>query len=218
MENIKTKICTKCKLKKFVDEFHKKKSFKDGLNYWCKKCSSKYKKDWNISNPEKRKNQTKRYRENNSEKLKEANKKYYQINKEETIKRTKKWRKDNLEKARRLQKNWINKRLKNDPIFRLNHNIKSSIYKSLNGNKNDQPWEKLVGYDCQELRQHLESQFKDGMTWENYGKWQIDHRIPISLFNITSVKSKGFKKCWALENLQPLWGKENILKRNKLFY
>ena len=63
-------------------------------------------------------------------------------------------------------------------------------------------------------------QFKPGMTWDNYGKngWVLDHRIPVSLFNINGIKSKGFKKCWALENLQPLWEKENISKGDKLFF
>ena len=56
------------------------------------------------------------------------------------------------------------------------------------------------------------------MTWQNYGKWHIDHVIPKSLFNINGAKSKGFKKCWALENLQPLWADENLKKNNKLFY
>jgi len=59
----------------------------------------------------------------------------------------------------------------------------------------------------------------NGMTWEKYlkGEIHIDHIIPISLFNIISIKSKGFKKCWSLENLQPLWAKDNLKKKNKLF-
>lgn len=97
-------------------------------------------------------------------------------------------------------------------------NISGAIYRSLKGNKNGCHWESIVGYDCQELKTHLESQFKDGMTWENYGKWHLDHIAPISIFNITSTKCKGFKKCWELSNLQPLWAKENISKSNKIFY
>ena len=57
-------------------------------------------------------------------------------------------------------------------------------------------------------------------TWNDYlnGELHIDHIIPISLFNITGVKSKGFKKCWALENLRLLPKGENLRKGNKLFY
>jgi 5-methylcytosine-specific restriction endonuclease McrA len=66
----------------------------------------------------------------------------------------------------------------------------------------------------------LELQFKGGMNWNNYGRggWVLDHKIPKSLFNIKGIKSKGFKKCWALENLQPMWEKDNRSKSDTLFY
>ena len=113
---------------------------------------------------------------------------------------------------------WFRKRRKNDPIFKLNRNISSAIWRSLKNGKGNKHWESLVGYDIKQLKEHLERQFKDGMIWENYGKWHVDHRIPISLFNIISTKSKGFKKAWTLENLQPLWAEKNKKKHNKLFY
>jgi len=53
------------------------------------------------------------------------------------------------------------------------------------------------------------------MTWANYGEWHIDHKRPISSFNIVSVDCKEFGECWALENLQPLWADENLRKSNK---
>ena len=90
--------------------------------------------------------------------------------------------------------------------------------KSLKRQKNGYHWERLVNYTRNDLIYHIEKQFKDGMTWENYGKWHIDHRIPISIFNINGIKSKGFKEAWKLENLQPMWEKENLEKHNKLFY
>ncbi|TSA54091.1 MAG: hypothetical protein D4R45_04465, partial [Planctomycetaceae bacterium] len=70
-----------------------------------------------------------------------------------------------------------------------------------------------------ELKIHLEKQFTKGMTWEKYmnGEIHIDHIIPKSIFNITGLNSKGFKKAWALENLRPMWAKDNMKKYNKLF-
>ena len=64
---------------------------------------------------------------------------------------------------------------------------------------------------------HLEKQFKEGMTWNNYGYygWHIDHIRPVSSFNFNSYDDPEFKECWALSNLQPLWGKENISKKDK---
>ena len=56
------------------------------------------------------------------------------------------------------------------------------------------------------------------MTWENYGKWHVDHIKPISVHNIVEIGDEEFMKCWSLENLQPMWGKENIIKGSKIIY
>lgn len=79
-------------------------------------------------------------------------------------------------------------------------------------------WQQLVGYKLDEIRKHLENQFVDSMSWDNYGKygWHIDHIRPISSFNFISPQDNDFKKCWALENLQPLWAKDNHSKYNKI--
>ena len=126
-------------------------------------------------------------------------------------------------KYRNINKDKINskkrERRKTDPSYRLNTNISCIIRKSIIDNKNGRHWEDLVGYTISDLKTHLEKQFKDNMSWDNYGKsgWEVDHKIPVSLFNIKGVKSKGFKKCWSLENLQPLWASENASKCNRLF-
>ncbi len=79
--------------------------------------------------------------------------------------------------------------------------------------KNTEP---ILGYSYESLISHLESQFKEGMTWENYGKWHVDHKIPVSFFQFNSTDDVEFKMCWRLENLQPLWAKENQSKGNRL--
>lgn len=73
----------------------------------------------------------------------------------------------------------------------------------------------LLGYSTKELLEHLESKFLDGMTWDNYGKWHVDHIRPDSSFQYKSTYDKDFKECWALSNLQPLWAKDNLKKGNK---
>ena len=89
------------------------------------------------------------------------------------------------------------------------------IRRSLGTDKNGAKWEEVVGYSLDELKSHLEKQFQPGMTWDNYGKWHIDHIKPISSFNINGINSDDFKKCWSLNNLQPLWAKDNLQKGNK---
>ena len=68
-----------------------------------------------------------------------------------------------------------------------------------------------LGYNNLKLKQRLECQFKDGMSWDNYGKWHIDHKKPISKFN----KCTDLKIINSLSNLQPLWAKDNLSKGNK---
>ena len=204
---MKTKICSKCKIPKLVNEFSKNRSRKDGLAYRCKKCENERRVKYDLK--EYQKEYQKKYRQRN----KKQRKLYCERNKDKISKQVNEYQKQNRNKMNKYQR----ERFKSDPVYRLNRSMSRDVSKSLKGDKNGHSWNKLVGYDTQELKRHLEKQFRDGMTWENYGKWHIDHRIPVSLFNIQGIKSKGFKRCWALENLQPLWAKDNHSKSNKLF-
>lgn len=99
---------------------------------------------------------------------------------------------------------------------RLSDSIKTGIYLGLKSKKNGRHWETLVGYIAEDLMVHLESLFLVGMTWQNYGKWHVDHIIPRLAFHYTTVDDLDFKRCWALDNLQPLWGSDNIRKSAKI--
>jgi len=74
----------------------------------------------------------------------------------------------------------------------------------------------LVGFTIKELKKHLEKQFAEGMSWKNYGDWEIDHIIPLSAHNFSDVNHIDFKRAWSLDNLQPMWKIENLQKSNKL--
>ena len=74
----------------------------------------------------------------------------------------------------------------------------------------------IVGYSVEELKLHIESKFENGMSWSNIGEWHIDHIIPESKFNYSDFKDKAFIECWSLDNLQPLWAKENLRKSDKI--
>lgn len=76
-------------------------------------------------------------------------------------------------------------------------------------------WVERFGYEPIKFKEHIESLFKPGMSWENYGEWELDHIRPTLLFRFESVNDQEFKKCFALENLQPLWKRENLLKGKK---
>jgi len=100
---------------------------------------------------------------------------------------------------------------------RINESMSSMIYVALKEKKNGHRWEDLVGYTCEDLMSHLESQFKDGMSWGNKGDWHIDHIIPRSQFHFGSYNDSEFKECWSLENLQPLWSEDNLKKYTKTY-
>lgn len=65
------------------------------------------------------------------------------------------------------------------------------------------------------LNQNVEKKFDENMSWNNYGKWHIDHIIPISWWEYNSKNDREFKQCWGLANLQPLWAKDNFIKGNR---
>jgi hypothetical protein len=160
----------------------------------------------------------KKYREKNKERLYNNHKEWYEENKDKWNEYIKEYREKNKDKIREIKRNYERTRKANDPIYKLINNFRTAIYQVLKENqiqKNGHYFETLK-YSPENLIEHLESKFKDNMTWDNYGEWHVDHIKPISSFQITEIGDKEFMSCWSLENLQPLWGKENIRKSNKL--
>jgi hypothetical protein len=71
----------------------------------------------------------------------------------------------------------------------------------------------LAGCSLEDLMKHLESKFTEGMTWENYGRWHIDHIRPCASFSLEDPEEQ--KKCFHWTNLQPLWAIDNLRKSDK---
>lgn len=71
-----------------------------------------------------------------------------------------------------------------------------------------------LGCTIEELKAHLESLFKPGMTWDNWGHtgdvWHLDHIIPLASFDLTDPEQ--VKLACHYTNLQPLWATENLQK------
>jgi hypothetical protein len=163
----------------------------------------------------------------------ESDKRYYVKNREKRLKYFSEWQKENYEhrkkymdeyreknidRIRIVKRTYEKTRKHTDPIYKLISNFRTAMYQVLkesNVEKNGHYFE-ILGYTPEELINHLEKQFKDGMTWDNYGDFHIDHIIPISSFNIQEIGDEEFMKCWSLSNLQPMGGEENIRKSNKV--
>ena len=121
----------------------------------------------------------------------------------------------NKERINQRMNKYFKQRRKTDIKFRLNCNISSRISDALNREKAGRKWQTLVGYTLEDLINHLEKQFDNKMSWNNYGSWEIDHIKPQSLFHYIYPEDPEFKKCWALSNLQPMEKIANRRKGNK---
>ncbi|MFX0194532.1 MAG: hypothetical protein ACFFCW_00295 [Candidatus Hodarchaeota archaeon] len=210
---MKIKICSKCNLTKPYSDFQLNRSGKDGLQSYCKICRSEYDKKWRQENRASKARSAKKWRNNN----KEAIKKYNESRRHLTAEYARKYRNDNLESKRKYHREYQRKRKLEDSMFRLSTNMSHRMCESLRtGAKGNAKWTNLVDFSLDELRNHLEKQFQEGMSWKNYGKWHVDHIIPISAFNYRKPTHIDFKKCWSLSNLRPLWANENYQKNNKL--
>jgi hypothetical protein len=178
------KKCMKCGIIKSKFEFHKNKTKKEGLNIWCKSCVKEYDKNNYLTNIEEKKR---------------VRKEYYLKNRKERIKYQYKIKKE---------------RLKLDPIFKLIENFRHRVYVIVKNSYKLNNSIELLGCTGNELKNHLESKFTEGMNWENQGKWHIDHIIPCSSFDMAKLEEQ--KKCFHYTNLQPLWAIDNIKKSNNI--
>jgi hypothetical protein len=228
------KICSKCLIERDVCEFHKHKKTIDGYFSQCKVCRKiKSKNNYfknkengklvitiktccsccvekNISYFHKQCGSKDGYRSMCKECRAIKFKDNYQNSSEfsrEHKKRTKNYRLNNREKVNQYFKDrYIDK-----PHEYAWRGMLSSVIRRFGGKKELSTYETL-GYSAEQLKKHLENLFTEGMSWENWGEWHIDHKIPISCFN----KNEDPKVVNSLDNLQPLWAVENIKKSNKI--
>lgn len=122
--------------------------------------------------------------------------------------------KEKIAQKRRIK---FHERLSNDVNFHLIWLLRSRVMIAIKKQLADKAYKtiELLGCLIQTAREHIENQFNNEMTWENHGKlWEIDHRIPISSFDLTKPENQ--KKAFHWTNLQPLIKQENRSKGSKL--
>jgi len=160
----------------------------------------------------------KRYYKNNKEVISEWYKEWAKENETERKTYSQQWNKDNREHVNKYKRDYERKRRAEDPKYRLGVRTRTAVWQLLkerNINKTNKTFA-LLGYTIEELMNHLEALFTEGMTWDNYGEWHVDHKIPMASFNFKTTEDREFKLCWCLNNLQPLWGPDNLSKGTKL--
>jgi HNH endonuclease len=207
---METKVCNKCNENKNVCEFGNSKTSDDGFLYCCKKCNNERSKQYREKNPEKSKESSKNYRIKNVEERRKKSVQYYIDNKDKILKSSKLLR-ESYKPKRAIRRK---ERRKTDVIYGLVNDVRYRIWfylKSHNITKKNKTFE-IVGCSPKFLKEHLETQFTDGMTWDNRSEWHIDHIIPLSS---AKTEDELYKLCH-YENLQPLWAEDNLKKSNKL--
>jgi hypothetical protein len=152
------------------------------------------------------------------ERLKKNHKKWSEQNKEHRKQYLKEYREKNIDKIRKTKRDYERNRKASDPLYKLISNFRTAIYTVLKESNVDKygHYFDILQYTPEELINHLEKQFTDDMTWDNYGIWHVDHKLPITSFDIQEMGDDEFMRCWCLDNLQPMWGEENIRKSNKV--
>lgn len=222
---MQTKLCPTCKVKKTIDQYNKDKTRKDNLQRECKECCHNH--------------HNKHYHTKKSPRLNEnlkVNHKvcsgckqellFDQFNKLklgrfgiDSICKTcrkikeKEWRNNNKEKINQYRKD---KKL-SDPQFKLKNILRLRLLDALKRHNTTKKHSaiKLLGCSIEHCKQHLQSQFKPEMNWNNHGTvWEIDHIIPCDSFDLTDIEQQN--KCFHYTNLQPLTVSENRSKKNKI--
>tara|TARA_Y100000310_G_scaffold267837_1_gene280082 strand:- start:55 stop:705 length:651 start_codon:yes stop_codon:yes gene_type:complete len=209
------KTCKTCKIEKPVNMFYKNKNTPDGYQYSCSSCHREYRKKYNIVHCDKNREYNKQYYKKHRERILEHKKQY-------RLQPCTKKRIEEYERSPARRKQIAvrqRERYKTDVEYKLRRRISASVYDMLVGRKKYKSILQCLPYTMLQLKEHLESQFDEHMTWENYGTyWHMDHIYPQSKLPYDSVDHDNFKRAWALNNLQPLEAAANIRKGNKIIY
>jgi len=212
------KRCCKCKELKHVVNFGVLKKSPDGLRYDCKTCRTQY-------------------RENNKESINQKHKEWYAKNKVEHLEKSKAYRNQHIDEINLQRKEYRNRpeikelikkrnteylpirkikikeRRVNDINFKLKEILRSKIHKMIKGQPTS--YQNIIGCDIDFLKRWIEFRFDNNMNWNNLGSyWQIDHILPINIFDLTYENSKNI--CFHWTNLQPLVSFENRSKSDTL--
>lgn len=232
----RNRICPKCRISYLVcsENFHKDSQKPDGFSYRCKFCLRKDNKDyqdkhkhiWKQQRLDKRNaslndvEYQQKKKEESLKKIRATKKRYADKNRQALNKKSKERYAKGLVKItpeqRKKYKDKEYNKIKLDPYLKLKHYSRVRINDLIKKNRLSFKHENCILFTKNEFLTHIEYLFLDGMNWNNYGTygWHIDHKIPLCHFNLNNPEE--FKSAWSLQNLQPLWAKDNLRKATKL--
>ena len=189
---METKTCRKCGKVKEYQYFQQRPDSKDGYRSECRDCNAKYIKKW---------------KKDNRDYWLNLNREYNATNKEKRVI----YRAENKEKDAEYQRY----KRRTSINYRLRKNLHIRVWGAFKGVSKSASTLELIGCTVDELREHIEKQFDENMTWDNYGHsgWVIDHIRPCASFDLTDPEQQ--RQCFHYSNLQPLWAHDNSVKSDK---
>jgi hypothetical protein len=203
------KKCSKCKESKEFQYFFRDKQKADRLTSCCKSCIL-LEDRINRQDPDFLEKKREMSRKSNRNKRLDP-----EFRAKENEYRLNRYKNDPEYRHKTIQQSckFLKKVRNTNPKQRMIINCRRRFNLFLNG-KNKKSFSQNIGCTLEELILHIQSKFQIGMSWDNYGKWHIDHVYPLSV-----AYDKGedmFKKACNYKNLQPLWALDNIRKGNKV--
>lgn len=169
-------------------------------DYWRHVEQNRIKsREWRIKNQEKARENDRKYRETKkNDPEHKARIREYQI-------RTR-------DQTRVRMRKYIRHRLKIDIQFRIRHLLRKRLAEAVKRNNKAGSAVRELGCTIAEFKAYIETKFKSGMTWENWGRhgWHLDHIKPLAAFDLTNHEQ--FIKACHYTNYQPLWSADNIRK------
>lgn len=205
-----TKTCSNCHACKPVALFRKKHN-------QCKVCMAAKRREYYQGYKDKVEFKAKQreYYQNNRVEIAAKGREYYQNNKVEIGDKHRKYYQGNKKKVVAQQREYQRERYHFDPMYAIKLRLRSRMniaVKHAGLDKKCASSSKLLGISYQGLKEWLEAQFTEGMTWENRSDWHVDHIVPCDAFDLTVDQNQ--RICFWYKNLQPLWGLDNLQKSN----
>lgn len=225
------KECNKLYSKNYVPKKKPDKIINSIIFRYCSKCNF-YKEKLTFPKQERTckdciKIRNAKYRNNNLDSIKKYANKYRKENKENLSKKRKQWEEKNKESLSQYGKNYRIKHKEKLSIYdrekhhkyklninyRLTKNLRRRVLDAIKNHPKITTTLNLIGCDINSFKSYIQNMFTEGMTWDNYGKWHLDHIKPCSSFDLS--KEEDQKKCFHYTNMQPLWAIDNLIKGKK---
>lgn len=117
------------------------------------------------------------------------------------------------DEARAKAATYQNARKETDVNFKISAALRTRLYMAVKRGSKVGSAVTDLGCSIEEFKCFIENQFTEGMSWDNYGKWHLDHVRPLAAFNLEDRTQ--FLEVANWTNYQPLWAEDNIRKGSK---